>query len=846
MGILDFFSQKEMNTKIVEDLIETVRLDPKRRYDALVSLKKIGNPKAIDTFNKRLHDPSPRIRKISILALGEIGDLSAINHLQLVVDTQDFSNGGKRTNFGHTENITLAKEAIRKIQQRNSTNILPPSKQPDDLNWTDEEIQLLRQFWDAGKSVQIIADQLKRSPEVIVHTLIDTGLIGYNDDKCYPRPTRFGFTWNDQEKSQLITEFEAGKSISEIAYIHQRNLNSIFHSLVKLRMINYNDRDILEKYTEDRSIPNNNQLVCTLISELERNGNIGVRNAAANQLSFFPESSVVNALINCVKNDPKVRFSALGSLRKIGDPIAIPVFIEHSKDPSVRIRLVSVNALGEIGNTTVLEQLEYHLKCNDYQNRFKYGGNQEIIQAVKDAIQKIRSRDRNTSDTLIEVAPSDKCAEETPQEVSSQTNNAPFLNKEGFRLAKMNKFEDAIIFFKEALLIDKNYIDALNNHGWASSQLGRYEEAISYYENAKKIDPNNVRAWRAIGWNLARIHRYDEALTHIDVAISLDSQSGRSWNFKGEILFFKGDFENAMICFEKALILDPKNKDAMENMTRVAKILVPSTRINVVREYEFYAGYIRLKISVNNQTTLAIHDVRLDPDVDRAILYLERHEPEEYPSENGKIFLGTIYPNNNRTISLYLEPIICAKEGTEVHCHIQYKNAQGKPGSLDMEPIRIQVVCPIFETKKAVNIGQLKELIETLPSRDTKIFSVPRNLDSPTQLKLFQSIIQLHDIQHISTLRCKNNFESWYYGMMKVSQKEVVIKLGVAKDMDMVEITAYSYNPKDLTGLLAEISRDATEEVSKRGNVQKIFNVSIKDSVVQRTNLMSFCDDKGE
>ena len=67
-----------------------------------------------------------------------------------------------------------------------------------------------------------------------------------------------------------------------------------------------------------------------------------------------------------------------------------------------------------------------------------------------------------------------------------------------------------------------------------------------------------------------------------------------------------------------------------------------------------------------------------------------------------------------------------------------------------------------------------------------------------------------------------------------------MIKLGIVKDMDMVEITAFSYDPKDLTGLLAKINRHVTEEFLKRENIQKIFNVTIKDSVVQRTNLMSF------
>jgi tetratricopeptide (TPR) repeat protein len=429
----------------------------------------------------------------------------------------------------------------------------PPSSLPlprpphSGLIWTDKDIQLLIQFWDEGKSIQIIANLLKRSPEAIVHSLIDTGLIGYNDDNCNPRPARFGFTWSNQEKTQLTTEFKAGKSIPEIANIHQRNMNAILRSLVKLQIIDYNDRSILEKFSAKSALPN--------------------------------------------KNQP----------------------------------------------TPILKETE------------------------------------------IESPP----------------------------------------------------------------------------QNQIKLEPPQVN-----------------------------------------------------------------------------------------RAYEFYAGYIRVKISVKNPTSFTIHDVILDPDVDRAILYLERHEPEEYPSENEKIRLGTIYPHNDRTVSLYLEPCICLK--TDVHCHIRYKDAQGQPGSLDMEPLRIQVVCPIFDTKEPVNIGMLKQLIETLPSQDTKVFSVPKNLDAQMQLKLFQSVIQLHDIRHISTLRRMKNYESWYYGRTKVLQKDMVIKLGVVKDMDMVEITAFSYDSKDLTGLLAEINRHVTEEVSKRENVQKILNISIKDSVLQRTNLMSFCDADGK
>ncbi len=143
------------------------------------------------------------------------------------------------------------------------------------------------------------------------------------------------------------------------------------------------------------SPPDNNQLIRTLISELGTNSNDDVRNSAATQLGSFHEPSVVHALLKCVKNDPKVRYRALVSLRNIGDPLAIPVFIERLKDRSVRIRLVSVNALSEIGDSNVIKHLESQINSKDYQNTLKNGGNLEIIQSARDAIQKIHAKDQS-------------------------------------------------------------------------------------------------------------------------------------------------------------------------------------------------------------------------------------------------------------------------------------------------------------------------------------------------------------------------------------------------------------------------------------------------------------------
>ena len=163
--------------------------------------------------------------------------------------------------------------------QKETTRIEIPSPPPssprnDGQTWTNDDIQLLRQSWGEGKSIEIIANRLERSPDAVVHKLIDTGLIGYNDDNCDPKPARFGLTWSDHERAQLISEFNAGKSIQEIAKIHQRNKNTILHNLVRLKIINYNDRSILEKYIENNIPQDTNQLIRTLISELENNSNM--------------------------------------------------------------------------------------------------------------------------------------------------------------------------------------------------------------------------------------------------------------------------------------------------------------------------------------------------------------------------------------------------------------------------------------------------------------------------------------------------------------------------------------------------------------------------------------------
>jgi len=268
---------------------------------------------------------------------------------------------------------------------------------------------------------------------------------------------------------------------------------------------------------------------------------------------------------------------------------------------------------------------------------------------------------------------------------------------------------------------------------------------------------------------------------------------------------------------------------------------LPEIPLTILRAFEFYGGNIRVKISVKNLSQSAALDVVLDWEVDETTLYFERHEPE-YPLKKGMIQLGNILPGTDKTVSLIFEPLICAKEGTAVNCRIDLKDAAGLPHSQYMEPLKIQVICPIFETTRQLNIAQLRELVEALPIRHNKVYTIPRALDLHETLALCNEAVQLNDVRHTSTLRKDEMYEAWYAGTTKISQRDLVIKLSIRKETESIELTVAGDDAKDITGLLAEIHRNLMAKFAGRNAIQPVLNIRIKDSVIQRSDLLSFCN----
>ncbi|MFQ6072521.1 MAG: zinc ribbon domain-containing protein [Methanosarcinales archaeon] len=261
-----------------------------------------------------------------------------------------------------------------------------------------------------------------------------------------------------------------------------------------------------------------------------------------------------------------------------------------------------------------------------------------------------------------------------------------------------------------------------------------------------------------------------------------------------------------------------------------------------------------MKIAVTNNLSLTVNDVELDLDYEENILRLDRHEPN-FQVKNGKIQFGNLDPKTSKTVAIYFDPMICAKQGTNINCRVSYKDAYGLPKTLQMETKKEKVVCPIFKTASDINIGLLKELVQDLEWKDSKIYQIPPERSADKLLQICKETIQMHDVKHIRTLYTKDNqvYETWYYGKTKVGASNVVIKASInletSKRHSRLELFAATPNPESLTGLLAELGHTFSEKLSSESitkkPVQQIINIKIKESVIQRSNLLSYCDING-
>nr|WP_321416496.1 SUMF1/EgtB/PvdO family nonheme iron enzyme [uncultured Methanomethylovorans sp.] len=250
-------------------------------------------------------------------------------------------------------------------------------------------------------------------------------------------------------------------------------------------------------------------------------------------------------------------------------------------------------------------------------------------------------------------------------------------------------------------------------------------------------------------------------------------------------------------------------------------------------------------MSVINESPNIIADVMLDFMFDEKLLHIAEHD--DCFVRNGKFLLGNIYGGKSTSFTVLFEPLKCTT-ASDIRCQVSYADHNGDMASVWMKPKEISVTCPIMKTDSDINIGRLKEFIEDLPVRDSRICEVLSGFDIVKLASLAREVVERQEVRHVRTLytRDGNTCEIWYYGKIKVNRDDIVFRVSILNTYHTVELFAATQTAKSLTGFLAEVGRGLKDAIeSKVSGKGRVINLSINKSRIDRSNLIDLCSMDG-
>jgi tetratricopeptide (TPR) repeat protein len=97
-------------------------------------------------------------------------------------------------------------------------------------------------------------------------------------------------------------------------------------------------------------------------------------------------------------------------------------------------------------------------------------------------------------------------------------------------------------------------------------------EALECTEKVVEIIPDDYNSWNNIGYIHLKLKNYEKSKEILMKTLEINDEYPLTWSSLGELYEELGDEAEAIKHYEKALILDPNQKDAKEGLERLKKI----------------------------------------------------------------------------------------------------------------------------------------------------------------------------------------------------------------------------------------------------------------------------------
>lgn len=137
-----------------------------------------------------------------------------------------------------------------------------------------------------------------------------------------------------------------------------------------------------------------------------------------------------------------------------------------------------------------------------------------------------------------------------------------------FALYQEQRYVEAAEQYRQALRLRKPTFELLIDAALAFDEAGNPDEAMSALREAEKLEKNGL-LYDTMGRVEGKRNRLDEALHHLDRAAQLSPGFDAVFADRGNVYFYMGRLDLALRDYERALIINPKNGIAAQNLVRV-------------------------------------------------------------------------------------------------------------------------------------------------------------------------------------------------------------------------------------------------------------------------------------
>ncbi|MGB3401079.1 MAG: tetratricopeptide repeat protein [Microcoleaceae cyanobacterium] len=128
----------------------------------------------------------------------------------------------------------------------------------------------------------------------------------------------------------------------------------------------------------------------------------------------------------------------------------------------------------------------------------------------------------------------------------------------GCLLLKENQIESAIQLLLVSLKLEPNFALVYSQLGQAWIRIGQFTNAIKAYQQALEIDPKLTNIYRYLGKAWQQQNQHDKAIHYFDKALKNHPDNLLIYGDCGYSLITQGKLNEAMICFQTAITIEPK------------------------------------------------------------------------------------------------------------------------------------------------------------------------------------------------------------------------------------------------------------------------------------------------